>query len=97
MLGGRAIGPLIVNKKILQHFSLKRKESKEDFMKHLSKIAVIFTTLFLTCIFMGCSNDASPNDASPNDGNSQNTEVKKNSLLGFLIRSICRYSNMESI
>jgi len=46
-------------------------------MKHLSKIAVIFTTLFLTCIFMGCSNDASPNDASPNDGNSQNTEVKK--------------------
>lgn len=78
MLGGRAIGPLIVNKKILQHFSLKRKESKEDFMKHFTKLLVTLIALPLTVGIISCSTPSSSDDNnSPNSsGNPSGTNQK---------------------
>jgi len=47
MLGGRANGPLIVNKKILQHFSQKKRSFiNEKVFPIANKFGIIYFSLF---------------------------------------------------
>ena len=70
MLGGRAIGPLIGNKKILQHFSKNDKNHRRIFMKKLSKIISAFAFLFLAIALIACGDPASTDNSSTNSNES---------------------------